>query len=180
MVELIEAGNPWPTAEQVAIHAGVSLRLVYQHFNDNESLMVQAGSFQAARILPLLNPVDPTLPRPERVMRLVASRDRLYQSIAAFRRAALLREPTSPTVARGLQEFRKFKRKQVIELFHVELDPMPAGLRVDVAAELALVASFSTWDELSRRQGLAREDVRRLMRRTLTSVLNDSVPGQAG
>ena len=74
MIVLIEEGDPLPTARRVAESAGVSLRLVFHHFDDLESILRAAVEIQEERHWRPIRPVAPTLPVHERVARVVRQR----------------------------------------------------------------------------------------------------------
>src|SRR4051794_7539538 len=57
LLDLLNAGNPRPTAREIAEQAGVSLRSVYVHFDDLEDLFLAATGRHLERILPLLEKV---------------------------------------------------------------------------------------------------------------------------
>ena len=46
MLELFEKGNLRPTAAEIAERADVSLRALFNHFKDNDSLIAAAFRFQ--------------------------------------------------------------------------------------------------------------------------------------
>jgi TetR/AcrR family transcriptional regulator, regulator of autoinduction and epiphytic fitness len=50
LLALIDRGDLRPSAARVAERAGVSLRSVFQHFSDVESLFAAAASRQAERV----------------------------------------------------------------------------------------------------------------------------------
>src|SRR4029450_8701570 len=53
LLVLIESGELRPSAARIAQRAGVSLRSVFQHFSDVESLFAAAASRQTERLSPL-------------------------------------------------------------------------------------------------------------------------------
>ena len=69
LIALLEEGDAQPTARRIAERAGVSLRLVFHHFDDLESILGAAVEIQEQRHWRRLRPVDPTLPVDERVAR---------------------------------------------------------------------------------------------------------------
>src|SRR6058998_3910623 len=96
LLALLEAGDLRPTAERIAERAGVSLRLVFHHFNDLETLFAAAALRQMERVIPLLQRVSAEGPLGTRIEALVNQRARLYERVGNVRRAALLVEPFSP------------------------------------------------------------------------------------
>ncbi len=170
-MELIQEGDPNPTAERVAKRAGLSPRLVFHHFRDQESLMLETAAYHGGRIAERLTAIDPALPVAERVAQLVKQRDALYEFIAPFRRAAMLREPRMPLVAAALGELRRYKREQAVALFAGELDRAEPAARRLAAAQIALATSFSAWEELRTRQGLKPAASRAVMAASIEGAL---------
>src|SRR4051794_23069252 len=99
MLELYEDGDVKPSAERIASRAGVSERTVFQHFHDRESLFAAVAERQFERIDRLGDPVAPNLPLPERIDHFLRVRVRQLEAITPVRRAALLVEPFSGSVA---------------------------------------------------------------------------------
>lgn len=157
LLALLYAGNLRPTAEQIAERAGISVRNVFQHFNDLESLLLAVAELQRRRVAALFEPIAAGGNLQDRIDRLVIQRARLLESIAPVRRAALLVEPFSPEVARRLRRIRTLLRRQVLALFESELAQCPLGHRRQFAAGLAAAGSFSLWEDLRRHQGLSQK-----------------------
>ncbi|MDX2170431.1 MAG: TetR/AcrR family transcriptional regulator [Deltaproteobacteria bacterium] len=171
MLALLEAGEPQPTAPRIAAHAGVSLRSVFQHFDDLEALFAAAAARQGERLTPLVAPLPVAGTVATRAAALAAQRARVYEAIAPVRRAALLQEPHSRAIARHLDAFRAAMRDDVARLFAAELQRLPAAERREVHAGLAVAVSFSTWNSLRRHQGLGVGAARGVVARTLRALL---------
>src|SRR5947209_19642262 len=71
MRALHHEGDLRPTAPRVAERAGVSVRTVWQHFDDLETLLVEAGRRDLEIARSLVETIDPSLPTTERVQALV-------------------------------------------------------------------------------------------------------------
>ena len=100
VLELVRAGNPRPTAKEIAARAGISLRSVYVHFDDLDDLFAAAGARQTEAVAHLLYPVDATLGRPERIAEVVRQRSAIWEELAPVRRAVLVWESSSPALPR--------------------------------------------------------------------------------
>jgi AcrR family transcriptional regulator len=177
MLTLLEAGEPQPTAPRIAAHAGVSLRSVFQHFEDLEALFAAAADRQTERLAVLLQPLPASGSVAARVDALAAQRARAYEAIAPVRRAALLQEPFSAEIARRLTGLRAGLRADVARLFAAELRRLPVGGRREVAAALAAATSFSTWTVLRRHQQLSVALAQRVVARTLLALLHPPAVG---
>src|SRR5215831_10500116 len=89
LLALIDRGDLRPSAARVAERAGVSLRSVFQHFSDVESLFA-AASRQAERVSIYLGGIPEDGPLASRLGAFVRQRSRLLEAIAPVRRAAIL------------------------------------------------------------------------------------------
>jgi AcrR family transcriptional regulator len=166
LLELIRAGDLRATAPRIAAQAGVSLRTVFHHFPDLESLHRHVAARQLGRLEAALAPLDAALPLSARIDAFVRQRARAYEMVAPVRRAALLHEPFSDAVARTLGEARTRKRRDAVRLFAAEL-----GRDADRRAALGAIASFSTWEALRRHQGLSVVRARRALAAAITGLL---------
>jgi AcrR family transcriptional regulator len=159
-----------PTAREIAARAGVSLRLVFHHFDDMEQLLRAAVSVQVERHWSQLRPVSAHLPLEERVSQVVKQRESLFEAITPVRRAADRIEPGSPTITAQLSNARQVLREGLDEAFGPELSRCGRE-RSDLLDSLEACASWENWDQLRRRMGLRPASARRVVTRTLLSLL---------
>ena len=111
LIALLEEGDAQPTARRIAERAGVSLRLVFHHFDDLESILRDAVRIQEQRHWRHVRPVESTLP----VRRAggpdgAPARPRCSEATAPVRRSAELLTHSSPTVAAELARGREWLR----------------------------------------------------------------------
>ena len=172
LLDLIDTGALQPTAQEVAERAGVSLRIVYFHFEDHAKLFAAAAARHTERILADIKPVSGEGALPARLEQFVAVRARIYQRVFNVRRAARLYEHLSPLVANTLAFVRALKREEAERVFAHELAALPPALRRDRAAALGAVTDFNTWESLHAHQQLSVEDARRVWRGLIASVLH--------
>jgi AcrR family transcriptional regulator len=170
LLALLEDGDPQPTARAIAARAGVSVRSVFQHFEDMESLYAMCVARQTERLAPLRTPIDGSLPRAVRLEALVAQRARVYERIAPVRRATLLAAPGSPILRRALAEIGAEHHRELAALFAFEL---PAAERREQLAALEVATSFDTWDHLRRVQRLSPPAAARVVNRLARAGLNE-------
>jgi TetR/AcrR family transcriptional regulator, regulator of autoinduction and epiphytic fitness len=173
LLELIDAGNLQPTAQEVAAQAGVSPRIVYFHFDDQAKLFATAAARQSERVLADFRVIDAAAPFDARLDAFVAMRVRIYQRAFNTRRAARLYEHVAPLIAGSLKFIRAAKREEAERVFARELDAMRPALRRDRAAALGAVTSLNTWESLRAHAGLSVEDARRVWRGLIAAVLED-------
>ncbi len=168
---LMDSGNLRPTAREVSERAGVSLRSVFQHFEDLEALFAAAADKQIERLTPLVARVPTDAPLPERLRLFVEGRARLLEAITPVRRAALLQEPFSTELAGRLRWSRESNRAEVARVFSPELAALAAKDQRDVLAALHAASEWYTWETLRAHDGLSETDARRVMSRMIAALL---------
>jgi TetR/AcrR family transcriptional regulator of autoinduction and epiphytic fitness len=173
LLSLIERGDLRPSAARVAERAGVSLRSVFQHFNDVDSLFAAAAARQAERLAPLAVATPDEGPLDKRLDAFVRARARLLEAISPVRRAALVMEPFSTELQRRLGAFRALKAGEVRRVFAAELARRPPAARRRLAAAIVAAASWNTWQALRQHQGLSAAEARRVLRVMLETALRN-------
>ena len=148
LLSLIDEGDLQPTANRIAERAGISLRLIYHHFGDLESLYQEASRIQLKRLLERYVPVPPDLPYEERLTGFVEQRARIYEWQTPVRRSAMINEHGSRT----LQEARSWgtaaANLEFQKTFATEIAQLSDDQRAVTLDALAMVAGWPAWDEL--------------------------------
>ena len=171
MIELIEEGNPRPTARLIAERAGVSLRLVFHHFDDVEEVFVEGAVVQAQRHWKKVVAVPPTGTILDRIEVICRQRRQLFVAITPVRRAFRSRASESETVTttQMLEVANHLLREQLAETFAPELTA--AGDDSDILLDAIDSATcWETWDTLrtGRRTAIAAQ---RIFQFSLTALL---------
>ena len=136
ILDLLQEGDLKPTAERVAERAGVSLRLVFHHFADLESLYAAAADRQFERLRLLIKPIPSDGAFDQRLETFLRQRARMWERIAPVRRASLRFEPFSKELGRRLADARAIARKEAASVFRTEIEKFPPGDRAEVMAAL--------------------------------------------
>ena len=179
LLALIEEGELAPTAPRIAERANVSLRSIYQHFEDLEALFGAAATRHLERIVDMASPIDPTGPVGDRLTAFVRQRARILEAMTPVRRAALLQEPFSPQLKESRHNMEHLGRTEVARVFAPELDRLAPADRRDVHAGLTAASTWSAWDHL-RSTGLSVDAGRRVMRRMMSALLSTTDnPGES-
>jgi TetR/AcrR family transcriptional regulator, regulator of autoinduction and epiphytic fitness len=171
LLDLLEEGIIEPTAGQIARRAKVSERLVFHHFADLETLHATAAELQMARVLPLIKPVDPTLPFEERLAECAAARARLFERVSPVVRAALRREPFSREIAKRLRADHELSRNLALAAFSRELVGLAPEESAEISPALSWAASWESWEYLRRREGLSVRRASKVMERMIGALL---------
>ena len=173
LLDLLGEGDLRPTAARIAERAGVSLRLVFHHFDDLEAIYSELADRQAERVKPLTVPISVALPFTRRIEEFSAQRGRLLETLSPVRRAAVLMEPFRPALAKRLKHARDLTRAAAIAAFAPELSKLDASeneKRATIAA-LDVATSWVAWEQMRRHQGLSESEARGVMATTIRALL---------
>jgi AcrR family transcriptional regulator len=173
VLDLIEDGVAWPTAQQIAERSGISIRTVFRLTEDVESLLASAVQRQAERVAPLYVTLAAEGSPATCVRALVKNRARIFETIAPVRRVGEQLALRSPHVAQGLDWHHRLLRRQVAELFERELSALRGVAAHDVLNAADVVAGWETWEQLRRLKGLSEYEASRVVCRLLERVFDD-------
>ncbi len=171
LLDLLGEGDLRPTAARIADRAGVSLRLVFHHFDDVETIYNELADRQAERVKPLTVPISVTLPFARRVEEFCAQRGRLLETLSPVRRAAVLMEPFRPALAKRLKHARDLMRAAAIAAFAPELAKLTADQKRATIAALDMATSWVVWEQMRRHQGLSETEARGVIATTIRALL---------
>jgi len=172
LLSLIEEGQLRPTSKSIAQRAGVSERTIFQHFDDLETLFSVAAERMGERIVRSLGYIPADGPLEDRLAAYLEELTFLHESMTPIRRASRLHEPFSPVIDCALGKLRSNLRRGIERVFAIELSrwPEPEARREAVEA-LALIATWSSWENMRRNSGFSCEQARRVMGLGIRAVL---------
>lgn len=171
LLDLLEAGNPAPTAQDIAARSGISVRTVFRLTDDIEALHAAAVTRQMERTAHLYRPLPSDGSLAVRIRRLVEHRLTVFESIAPTRRVADRLAAGSARIADGLALQHRVLRGQVAELFADELETMSPARRAVVLDAADVAAGWGTWDQLRRTKGLAAPAAAKVVTALLEGVV---------
>jgi AcrR family transcriptional regulator len=177
-LDLVRAGNPRPTAKEIAARAGISLRSVYVHFDDLDDLFAAVGARQAEDVAHLLYAVDAGLPLPERVDAVVEQRAALWETLAPVREAAVFWAHRSTTLREGNRRMSRRAVRDLDRVFGRELDAW-GDERANALEAVAVAASQGAWQALRRERGLSVERASEIVVTTMATILRGPPGRQA-
>ncbi len=122
ILDLLCEGVEYPTAEAIAERSGVSVRSVFRHFDDLESLHAAAVDRHSDRIRDLFEPPPSGGPLARRIDELAARRSRLFEAMTPVRVVGERLRGRSEVIDERLEFVRELLRSQVTTLFEPELD----------------------------------------------------------
>jgi len=173
MFDLIVAGSPQPTAQEIAERAGVSARAVFRHFDNLEALLDEVARHQIEQVSRELPPIvtEGTLER--RVAALVANSVCRNELITPVRRAVLASYSVSSQFEVRHAWLRGVVRKQLKKVFSSELARLPDKNRAERIAAMRALLSFSYWIALREHEGLSKDAAMRTLRESLSALLGN-------
>ncbi len=165
---LIRAGDMAPRATRVAQAAGVSLRTVFRHFDDMESLYRVMAERMEAEILPLVAAPFEAPDWRGRLLELVSRRARTYERLLPLRVAASVRRFRSAFLMDDYRRFVELERKSLRVM-------LPEAIATDrmLFPALEMVTGFQAWRRLRQDQGLSAARAEAVLRATVARLIDD-------
>ena len=166
MVALIQNGNLSPTADQVAVYAGVGQRTVFRQFGDMEEIYREVTERVEDRVMPIMiRPLEATEWQ-GRVREIADRRWKIYEELLPFRAAADLRRFNSDVL---MKDYRRHLKLEWTTLAAILPDAVKADRPLAIALHLAL--SFHCWRRLREDEELDRDAARAVIMRMVDAVL---------
>lgn len=158
-----------PTVVAVARRADVSVRSVFQHFGDVESLFVTVLDAIGEGIVVPQQASD-SRPLAQRVASVVQGLAEVFDKIVPLRVAAGQFVDHPALIERG-QAFKLELRKATFEAFAPEFASLGEPAREELADAIGAALSLDAWIVLRRRDGLSFERAAAVWRMTLEALL---------
>ncbi|CAN5639217.1 hypothetical protein BH10ACT3_BH10ACT3_19230 [soil metagenome] len=172
LLEKLNDGAYNPTAQEIATAAGVSVRSIFQHFDDMEALFGELVRAQAERVQPLIEAIDADGSFEQRLDAIASQRSTLYERITPIRRAIGNRVHSSPAIASRLSALAAILRQQTATQFAPELDRLAAADHPDqVLDAVELLWSYDAWERLRSTQSLSVDQAVATLRLATARVL---------
>jgi AcrR family transcriptional regulator len=166
MIDMIGEGNLIPTAQQVSERAGVGIRSVFRHFEDMETLFLEADEARRQSYEAVFLGGDRQGTLEERIVHAVERHAIGYELYGNIMRMTLAQRWRYQTLRKNYSRYQRGLRK--------DLDNwLPELLDIDPAAREAVdaIASFEFWNRLRDHQGLSKNAAIEIVVHTLTALL---------
>ena len=166
LLELIHSGDLAPSAEAVALRAGVGLRTVFRHFKDMESLYGEMAQAIEAELRTVVDAPFQSEPGLERLLELVQRRSAVFEKITPYKRASDIHRHQSAFLAASHARLVTLAR----DILRREL---PADLVRDQLKfeALDMLLSYEVWSRLRRDQGLTARRARETLEAAVRAVI---------
>lgn len=165
-MELMETGDPSPSAARVAKRAGVGLRSVFRHFDDMDSLYSEIDRILIEQWAPvLLKPYNSDDWR-ERLMELIERRAQVNEAIYPFRIMTVIARFRSKVL---LQNYNRLIKKEKEALKSI----LPKSVQQDKSRcrAILLAISFDSWRLFRQDEGLSNKQTIATMSQMVTDLV---------
>ena len=171
LYELLVDGAENPSGRDIAERANVSLRSVFQHFDDIEAVYSELITRQHERVAPFLEPINKDIPLNERVEIFIENRDSMFALAAPLRRSmgTYRGVKTSHTIRRAMTYLHRAQREQIAQSFEPELNG-----NEQLLLQLEVCLSFETWNQFTSQHGLSRAATRGHLHNLVMTMLASS------
>lgn len=170
VIDFFHDAEPFPTAQQVADRAGVSLRSIYRYHPDLDALVLAAVHRFVERIRPWLDFNPPhERPLPDRIAYLVRHRVELYRHHTVPLASLLAREARDPRVHAFLEIERARMVGDLHDLFADELRDLAVVERAMLVGVVHTALLFEGYENLRRRHAMSDDDITTSYRVTLSN-----------
>lgn len=150
LIALLEEGDLQPTANRIAERAGISLRLIYHHFGDLESLYRAVAGRTSQRLAERTHRIPVDQPLDDRIDQLVDQRSDTLEWLTPVLRAAQLSIAPAPGLLSNRSSLHALGEREVDLVFAHELDALDDDERSVVRSALNGTLFWGHWDELRR------------------------------
>ena len=161
LFELFKQGIYTPTTKQIAEQAQTSVRSIFQHFEDMETLYADLVAVQTVRITPLVGSLTADGSLEQRLAELQVQRGQLFEMVSPARHALATRPSNSELITKRLNDLSAELRDQLLSQFAAELSVADTQSAADSVEWLDLLWSFESWDRLRNMQHLSVEEAGR-------------------
>ncbi|UYP18568.1 TetR/AcrR family transcriptional regulator [Rhodococcus sp. Z13] len=172
-VDLIRRGELKPTGAQIAAKAGVSLRSLWGHFGDLETLFEATGTELMRRLDDAYEPVDPALPLDERIDAYCRQRAELLEYIAPFARASSLRAPFSPALQRIRLRHIERAKEDTMDLFADCFEGVDPAVRRQAENAIGVATAWPMWMSLRDVLRLSVPESVEVVKRAVAALLSE-------
>jgi AcrR family transcriptional regulator len=166
IMELIEAGDPTPSAAQIAQEAGVGLRTVFRLFDDKDTLFKEIATVIEGRVFPLIAVPLKGDDWKEKLFSIAERRAVIFEMIMPYRISVGVRRFQSDYLMQSYHQMLGLERTLTEAILppHVLADKLRAK-------SLHLVLSFHSWQLLRQDEKLSAKRSQAVVVQMLNDIL---------
>lgn len=168
---LVEEQGRLPKVADVARRSDVSVRSVFQHYQDVETLFLAVVDAIADDLDHVPTDIDASGSLGERVRRLSERQAAVYERVMPAVLASRQLNPPPAALVERAERRRAVLRQQLETIFHPELASLTSSTRAETIDALLAVAEWDCWIGLRQRQGMLPDRATTTMGRLVLAVL---------
>ncbi|WP_208354481.1 TetR/AcrR family transcriptional regulator [Pseudaestuariivita rosea] len=167
LMKLVRQGNFLPRSQELAEASGLSLRTVFRHIEDMESLYRDLTEQIEAEVMPILLRPYVSTDWKDQLEEAVAKRAEIYEKILPVKMSADLRRFRSEVLMENYRRSAAIERAQIKAV-------LPADLSGDgeLLEAIDLALSFESWRRMRYDQNLSPEMAQKIMLRLVRSLVH--------
>ena len=112
IIKLINNGNLYPTAQEVAKESGIAIRTVFRQFADMESLLMKVDELINEKLLNEESYINMSLSLSERLKKIIDERVYFYNKYENIMIATVTQLPKYKILQKRYPEYQKLLRKR--------------------------------------------------------------------
>jgi TetR/AcrR family transcriptional regulator, regulator of autoinduction and epiphytic fitness len=168
---LVEEQGRLPKVADVARRSDVSVRSVFQHYQDVETLFIAVVDAIADDLESAQQEFDDNGSLEERVLRLTEQQSALYERLMPAVIAGRQLNPAPAALIERGEHRRAVLRDRLETIFRPELASLTSSARAETIDALQAVAGWDCWIALRQRQGMLPDRATTTMGRLILAVL---------
>jgi AcrR family transcriptional regulator len=170
-LDLLRTTPQIPTATQIAKHAGVSTRSVFERFEDLLTLSFAAADHVFAQGLAQAAPRHVDADRHTRLRSQVETRAEVCESWLPLWRALIRHQSASPLLHARIGRVYDMIAERLKLMYRPELSTLPEPERTQVLIALEALIDFEAWGRMRERHGLSVEAACEVWARAIDRLL---------
>jgi AcrR family transcriptional regulator len=166
IIKLINNGNLYPTAQEVAKESGIAIRTVFRQFADMESLLMKVDELINEKLLNEESYINMSLSLSERLKKIIDERVYFYNKYENIMIATITQLPKYKILQKRYPEYQKLLRKRTEEII-----PEILNLKSNSQELLDATLSFGFFERL-KFQGMNKINITKSLNDQCKKILN--------
>lgn len=166
IVELVAEGDPDPSATTVAERTGISLRTVFRHFEEKDSILHAIDDLLVAAYQPVFAAPYRSDGWKDRLFELIERRCAVNEAAAIFRISAVMERYRSPFVAEKYRRLYAAEKRMLDAVLPIELQTS-----TNAGREVLIACSFDSWRLLRQDEELSADQTIAAIKQLISQIL---------
>lgn len=166
IVELVAEGDPDPSATTVAERTGISLRTVFRHFEEKDTILHAIDDLLVAAYQPVFAAPYRSDGWKDRLFELIERRCAVNEAAAVFRISAVMERYRSPFVAEKYRRLYAAEKRMLDAVLPTELQTS-----TNAGREVLIACSFDSWRLLRQDEELSADQTIAAIKQLISQIL---------